>query len=262
MDNSRDAVISKSSASARFSSPRPATSPRLESIDFTIASPRSSSPIVGPERLREEHAASLYRRAHTGERWRDSDRWRCRHRTGSTHRICVPARRCCCLGGRSKTTSLLPFEINGKPTDADRVRRPRKCSRWWGCAELSQVTDQAELSGGMQQRVSVARALAMEPSILLMDEPFGALDAQTRDSMNVELLRIWEEAQTTVVFVTHDIGEAVFLSDRMSGHGGATRTSPRRHRCGDRASANGLRRWRPMSASGHCGRSIREELAE
>lgn len=92
-----------------------------------------------------------------------------------------------------------------------------QAQRWLDVVGLARFADAypSELSGGMKQRVAIARALANEPRILLMDEPFGALDAQTRCEMQAHLLRIWEGVDVTVLFITHDLDEAVYLSDRI-----------------------------------------------
>jgi len=107
----------------------------------------------------------------------------------------------------------LPLEIMGFP----KVIRKQKAQEMLELVELGNFGNHYpwQLSGGMQQRVSIARALCFEPSLLLMDEPFGALDEFTRERMNMELLKIWQQTGITVVFVTHSIPESVFLSSRV-----------------------------------------------
>ena len=108
---------------------------------------------------------------------------------------------------------LLPAEMFGLPRQQVEARARQLLK----LVEMDGFEQQYpnQLSGGMQQRIAIARALVHDPSVLLMDEPFGALDAQTRETMNLELMRIWEATPKTVVFVTHDLQEAAFLSNRV-----------------------------------------------
>ncbi len=108
---------------------------------------------------------------------------------------------------------MLPLQIQHMPED-NAKRRAVHALELVGLTEFAHSYPR-ELSGGMEQRVAIARALVHEPEILLLDEPFGALDALTRERLNQELLRLWDASRQTVVMVTHDIREAIFLADRV-----------------------------------------------
>ena len=108
---------------------------------------------------------------------------------------------------------LLPIELAGK----DKNNYKNKVNELLDLVNLKgfEKNYPEELSGGMQQRVSIARSLILEPQILFMDEPFGALDHITREKLNIELLNIWEKRKQTIIFITHNIREAIFLSDQI-----------------------------------------------
>ena len=108
---------------------------------------------------------------------------------------------------------MFGLEVNGRLTQ-EAVVEAKKLLSLVGLAGFESYYPN-QISGGMRQRVNLARALALNPEVLIMDEPFSALDAQTREVMQLELLRIWQQGRKTVVFITHQIDEAVFLADRI-----------------------------------------------
>ena len=134
--------------------------------------------------------------------------------TGPTGQVGIVFQKSSLMPWRSVWKNVaLPLEIRG--TEADEVRQ--RVADMIDLVRLNGFADSYphELSGGMAQRVAIARALVHDPEILLLDEPFGSLDAMTRERMNIELLRIWEARRKTVVMVTHDINEAILLADRV-----------------------------------------------
>ena len=202
--------------------------------------------IVGPSRLREVDAAAHPRRPRSPDR-RHHQR-RCRG-LGGRERDGVPGERPVPLDGRRDQR-----RASGSRRAA--FRAPRPTERVDAALKLVGLTKfrhhyPHQLSGGMRQRSAIARAFVTDPAMLLMDEPFAALDAQNRVILQAELVRLWEQTGKTVIYITHSIEEALLLGDRMRGDDGAARPHQGDHRRAVPASARSdcSSRRRPSSAS-------------
>ena len=231
----RAASRSRSAAPAR-----PTSSTASTSMSAPARSSRSSAPTAAARRTLLRVLAGLIPAdgGHGGHRRRPGDR------AGPARRASCSRSRGCWPGDRPRPNVRFPMELAGWSKE----RQAARAEDLLGLVGLREYARRrpGTLSGGTRQRVSIARALALEPSLLLLDEPFSALDALTRERFNVELLRLWERTGTTIVLVTHSIPEAVFLADRVivlsprPAHGGRRRSPcdlPRPRRVADLDSA-------------------------
>ena len=210
METTVDQTVRVEDVHVRFASPRGDVS-ALEEIDLTVA-PGEFVTIAGPSGcgkstlLKVISGLTRPSRGSVVLNGKPVDRPR--------HDIGFVFQRAALLEWRSAEANiLLQAEMRGLPR-AESRRRAADLIEMTGLTGFEKALPH-ELSGGMQQRVALCRALLHEPQVLLMDEPFGALDALTRERMNVELRRIWETTGTTVLLVTHSVPEAVFLADRV-----------------------------------------------
>jgi NitT/TauT family transport system ATP-binding protein len=204
------AAIAISDLAVTFSSKR-GTTTALTDVDLTIADGEIVT-VAGPSGCGKSTLLKVI--AGLTDASRGDVRLRGRTVRGPQREIGYVFQRAALLEWRNvRKNILLQAEMRGMSRQA----AARRCDHLLDMTGLTGFADAMpyELSGGMQQRVSLCRALLHEPDVLLMDEPFGALDALTREKMNVELHRIWRETQTTVVLVTHSVAEAVYLANRV-----------------------------------------------
>ncbi|MDP0397811.1 ABC transporter ATP-binding protein [Tsukamurella strandjordii] len=204
------AAISVSDLTVTFSSKR-GTTTALEGIDMTVADGEFVT-IAGPSGCGKSTLLKVI--AGLTDSSQGEVRLRGKVVSGPQREIGYVFQRAALLEWRNvRKNILLQAEMRGMPKQ-DAAQRCDHLLEMTGLTGFANAMPY-ELSGGMQQRVSLCRALMHEPKVLLMDEPFGALDALTREKMNVELHRIWRETGTTVVLVTHSVAEAVYLANRV-----------------------------------------------